>query len=352
MPLKHIYWFAPYNITCPSTRYRGKYPLEHLQEQHKLSFNFILPDRSLAGIFYFLKIVLSILFFRKRNSLLVIQKVCSNRWYANVLKLLVLIRNKDTLYDIDDAEYFRQPTSTLHFFLKHCQQVAVGSQALKEYCLVYNSNVYIQTSPVISHSHSKKERISPLHIGWVGDFGNGRSISKAFSHKTSLYQLLFPALLDLDIPIKLSLIGIKDPKDRPEIEHYFKDKANLQLEIPTELNWETDEWLYPLIATFDVGVSPMVDHPFNQAKSAFKAKQYLSCGVPVVGSSIGENDKFVQHNYNGFLCQEVQDFKLGLEQFAQMSNNEYLKFSTNALSGYSAYSMANYCHLLLKHHSS
>ncbi|MBL4649556.1 MAG: hypothetical protein JKY03_07475 [Aureispira sp.] len=352
MHLKHIYWFAPYNITCPSTRYRGKYPLEHLQKHHNISHDFVLPDRSLSGIIFFLKTLLLILFFRKKNSLLVIQKICSNRWYANALKLLVLIRNDATLYDIDDAEYLRQPTSTLHFFLKHCQKVSVGSQALKEYCLVYNSTVYIQTSPVIKHTHSKKEKTTPRHLGWVGDFGNGRSISKSFSHKTSLYQLLFPALLEIDIPIKRSLIGIKNPKDIPEIESYFKEKPNIQLEIPTQLNWETDECLYPLIATFDIGVSPMVDHPFNQAKSAFKAKQYLSCGVPVVGSSIGENDKFVQHHQNGLLCQEVHDFKLAIEKFAQMSKNEYLKFSTNALSSYSKYSMANYCTLLLEHHFS
>jgi glycosyltransferase involved in cell wall biosynthesis len=110
--------------------------------------------------------------------------------------------------------------------------------------------------------------------------------------------------------------------------------------------------LYPLIATFDIGVSPMVDHPFNQAKSAFKAKQYLSCGVPVVGSSIGENDKFVQHGQNGLLCEEAQDFKLALKQFAQMDKNEYLKFSTNALSSYPKYSIANYCTLLLERHAS
>lgn len=351
MPLKHIYWFAPYNITCPSTRYRGKYPLEHLQKHHNISFDFILPDRSFSGLLFFLKTFLSILFFRKKNSLLVIQKICSNRWYANALKLLVLIRKNDTLYDIDDAEYFRQPTESLHFFLKHCQAISVGSQALKEYCLVYNPVVYIQTSPVIKHPHSKKEKTTPLHIGWVGDFGNGRSVSKSFSHKTSLYQLLFPALLELDIPIKLSLIGIKNATDIPDIQSYFKEKPNIQLEIPTQLNWETDEWLYPLIATFDIGVSPMVDHPFNQAKSAFKAKQYLSCGVPVVGSSIGENDKFVQHGQSGLLCKEAQDFKLALEQFAQMSKNEYLKFSTNALSSYPKYSMANYCTLLLERHS-
>ena len=351
MDIEHIYWFAPYNITCPSTRYRGKYPLEHLQKHHTISFDFVLPDRSLKGIFFFLKTLLSILFFRKKNSLLVIQKICSNRWYANALKLLVLIRNKDTLYDIDDAEYIRQPTATLHFFLQHCQAVAVGSQALKEYCLVYNSKVYIQTSPVIKHGHSKKEKTTPLHIGWVGDFGNGRSIAKSFSHKTSLYQLLFPALLELDIPIQLSLIGIKNPADIPEVHDYFKGKPNIHLDIPTQLNWETDDWLYPIIATFDIGVSPMVNHPFNQAKSAFKAKQYLSCGVPVVGSSIGENDKFVHHNYNGLLCQDVQDFRLALEQFAQMNTNEYFKFSKNALSGYSTYSMTNYCHLLLEHHS-
>lgn len=350
MHIKHIYWFAPYNITCPSTRYRGKHPLQYLQKHHNISYDFVLPDRSLNGILFFLKTFLSILFFRKKDSLLVIQKICSNRWYANLLKLLVLLRKNATFYDIDDAEYFRQPTSTLHFFLKHCQKIAVGSQALKEYCLVYNPNVYIQTSPVIEHTHSKKEKTTPLHIGWVGDFGNGRSISKDFSHKTSLYQLLFPALLDINFPIKLSLIGIKTPKDIPEIRAYFKEKSNIQLAIPTKLNWKTDEWLYPLITTFDVGVSPMVDHPFNQAKSAFKAKQYLSCGVPVVGSAIGENDKFVQDQNNGLLCREVEDFKLALEKFAQMDKNEYLKFSSNALASYPNYSMTNYCHLLLEQH--
>lgn len=351
MHLKHIYWFAPYNITCPSTRYRGKYPLEYLQKHHRINYDFVLPDRSLSGMLFFLKIFLSILFFRKKNSLLVVQKICSNRWYANALKLLILIRKNATLYDIDDAEYFRQPTSSLHFFLKHCQKVAVGSQALKEYCLVYNSNVYIQTSPVIEHTHSKKDRTTPLHIGWVGDFGNGRAISKAFSHKTSLYQLLFPALLEINSPIKLSLIGIKNPADIPEIRSYFKEKMTIHLEIPTALNWETDEWLYPLIAAFDIGVSPMVDHPFNQAKSAFKAKQYLSCGVPVVGSSIGENSLFVQDQHNGLLCKEVQDFKLAIEKFAQMDKNEYLKFSDNAIASYLNYSMANYCHLLLNNTS-
>ena len=40
----------------------------------------------------------------------------------------------------------------------------------------------------------------------------------------------------------------------------------------------------------------MLNHPFNQAKSAFKAKQYLSCGIPVIASDVGENRKFVLNN--------------------------------------------------------
>jgi len=148
---QHIYWFAPYNLTCPSTRYRGKYPLKWLKQHKAVTYDFVTPDRSLKGLFYFLKIYLAALLFRKKGSLIVIQKVCSLRWYSKALKFLVTVRNQATLYDIDDAEYYRQPTATLHFFLKKCQRIQVGSKALQTYCLQYNNNVHIATSPVIEH---------------------------------------------------------------------------------------------------------------------------------------------------------------------------------------------------------
>ena len=53
----------------------------------------------------------------------------------------------------------------------------------------------------------------------------------------------------------------------------FEGKINFELVIPKDLKWEVDDWLYNDISKFDIGVSPMVKHPFNEAKSAFKAKE-------------------------------------------------------------------------------
>jgi glycosyltransferase involved in cell wall biosynthesis len=347
MNIKHIYWFAPYNLTCPSTRYRGKLPLEYLEKHHNLTYDFIFPQRNLKSIFRFLILFCSILLFRKNDSIIVFQKIISNRLYANLLKILVYFQPQNTLYDIDDAEYYRTSTQTLHFFLKHCQTVSVSSEALKTYCLAFNSNIIELTSPVPKHSHQKTTRNEKFTIGWVGDFGSGLEVSKHFSHKANLSQLLFPELLKLDFPFKLTLIGVKKTSDIRAITTYFNTKTNIEIDIPTHLDWVNDAWLYPMISQFDIGISPMLDHPFNQAKSAFKAKQYLSAGIPTVASDVGENARFVIHEFNGILCQTSTDFGVAIEHFYKMTKKEYDVFSKNALAKMDVFSVKNYCEKFL-----
>lgn len=344
----HIYWFAPYNLSCPSTRYRGKYPLEYLQNEKQISYDFIWPEKSVTTIFKFLKLFLEILFFRRKNSIVVIQKICTNKYYANLLKLLVWLRNKNTIYDIDDAEYYRWPPQTLIFFIKHCQYVQVGSEALLNYCLQWNQNVTLATSPVISHAHRKTNKGGKPVLGWVGDFGNGKAISKAFSHKTNLYKLFFSRLELIKYPLKLVLIGVKNQADIPELRALFSQYPNIELEIPINLNWKNDTWLYSKIVEFDIGLSPLVAHPFNEAKSAFKAKQYLSCGVPVVASDIGENNKFIIDGANGFLCKSPDEFIEAIDQIVGMDKKEYNELIFHALETEEKFSLKNYCEALIE----
>ena len=279
-----------------------------------------------------------------------IQKVCTNRLYANALKMLILIHKSNTNYDLDDAEQIRTKTHSLHFFLRNCETISVGSDTLLQYCAVFNRNVYLQTSPIIDHDARKAAKHKMLTLGWVGDSGNGNKISEPFSHKTSLFKLLFKPLLEINHPLKLILIGIKKQSDIVQIKSYFKDRTNIELEIPTELNWKNDRWLYSDITKFDVGLSPMVNHEFNQAKSAFKAKQYLSCGVPVIASDVGENGEFVKNNFNGIICKNSEEIKAAIHRFIEMDDGEYSVYSANCLENKSEYSMENYCKRLLENH--
>lgn len=348
MEIEHIYWFAHYNLKGPSTRYRGYYPLKFLKKEYGIDNDFVFPERTKSAIWFFLKVYINVLFFRKKNSIIVIQKICSNRIYANLLKILVLFQSKNTQYDIDDAEYLRQEVKTLHFFLKRCEVITVGSKALKEYCEKFNKNVFILTSPVSEHNVQKKDRNKIINIGWVGDLGNGNDISKEFSHKKSMFSILFSQIKKIKIPIELTLIGVKKESDIPEIIEYFKDNSNIKINIPTNLNWEKDDWVYTEIKKFDIGVSPLSNHLFNVSKSAFKLKQYLSVGIPTIASDVGENKKFVRHNKNGFLCSNNdRDFENAIIKISEMSDDTYFEFSRNAFNTKKEFSMTNYCDLLI-----
>jgi len=181
----------------------------------------------------------------------------------------------------------------------------------------------------------------------VGDFGNGNKIEKEYSHKSSLYSLLFPAITQLKFEVKFVLIGIKEKEDIPEIKNYFQNYKHIELEIPENLNWENDSWLYDKIKEFDLGVSPMLDFEFNRAKSAFKAKQYLSCGVPVLASNIGENSVFVNKN-NGYLCNTTDDYLSAIIDLTNLNTEEYIKLSRNAIAEKETYSMHAYCGRLIE----
>lgn len=130
-------------------------------------------------------------------------------------------------------------------------------------------------------------------IGWVGYYG---------AHRQSLTELFFPSLYKIDFPLKLKLLGVSDKVEEQEIKSYFKHNKNITVETPLDLDWLDEHSIYELITTFDFGVSPLIDNEFNRGKTAFKLKQCMSCGVPVLGSRVGENIAFLQDGINGYLC--------------------------------------------------
>ncbi len=344
MKIKHIYWFAYFNMFSPSVRYRAKYPLDAFNEKYGITYSFIYPSYNPKNIIHFLQIYFSILFFRKKDSLIVIERVYTNFIYASTLKLLVRIQKKNTLYDLDDAEYFDQPSGTINFFMKNCEACSVGSRAVKEYAEKYNKKVFILTSPILSHHITKQKRNSIFTVGWIGDFGG--------AHRESMFQLFFPAIKNFDFRIKLIILGVSQRQHLEEIKNYFSSNKNISLEIPENIHWQNELSVYRRVLEFDVGVCPLIDSEIARAKSAFKIKQYFSCGVPALGSDIGENARFLLNGVNGYICNSISDYSEKLIKIKNLDEKEYSTQSQNAKNSISQFDMDSYCSTILDFYKS
>ena len=346
--VKNAYWFAPYNLENPSARYRGWHVSQHLSIHYGLKVHFVVPQRNITGLLQFFNVYFLAILDQRNSSRIVIQKVCSNRWYARMLRVLVALRSEDCHYDLDDAENLRHPPGNLQYFLRKCGFVTVGSPGLADYCRHFNGNTHLITSPLREHGFRKKKRSQRLHRGWVGDSGAGHPEAEPYSHRNSMFTYLFPQLLKLQKPVKLSLLGVHREEDRQEVLRYFRQYPHIELHIPLNRQWQDDDWVYRQISDFDVGLSILNNHLFNHCKSAFKLKQYLSVGVPVIASAVGENKRFVKHRYNGFLCHKSSDILMALEAFASMSQVDYKRMCEATCVDHEKYSTDTFCRKLLE----
>jgi glycosyltransferase involved in cell wall biosynthesis len=320
--IKHIYWFAYYNLDSPSVRYRGKFPLDFAKEKLGISSRLIIPGYAPKSLYNFVKGYLSALFFPKKNSLIVIQRVQSNFIYSNLLKLLVIIRVKHTVYDLDDADYLEYNPKMIHFFARKCKYISAGSPEISEYLKQFNKNVFHTTSPTPNYNIVKKERNATFTIGWIGGFGWG--------HKDSLYKLLFPALKELKFNCQLVMIGVNKESDKKEISNYLKDYSNISVVFPGEIDWQNEKKVQDMIVQFDVGIATLLKHPIQLAKSGIKAKQYMNNGIPVICNDLPENKNVVTDGYNGFICNSISEFTDRLIEFKNMSDDQYWEYSKNA----------------------
>ena len=66
------------------------------------------------------------------------------------------------------------------------------------------------------------------------------------------------------------------------------------------------------IASFDVGIMPLPDLPWERGKCGYKLIQYMACGKPVVASPVGANTGIVDHAVNGFLAASREEWETHL----------------------------------------
>ncbi len=85
-----------------------------------------------------------------------------------------------------------------------------------------------------------------------------------------------------------------------------------------------------ILAKSHIGIMPLDNDDFSKGKSSFKIIQYMSAGLPVIASSIGENNVVIQDGVNGFL---VDDETSWIASIRNLYNNDdlYRNFSNMSL---------------------
>jgi len=230
------------------------------------------------------------------------------------LERLLARRGARVVYDTDDATYLRPgftPKSSfqrLRRFDKVAEVVArarwisAATEPIAAWARGYSSNVSVVPMAVdlteydrVRASSFSVRRHGPLVVGWAGTAGG-----------LGYLHTLAPVLRDVasrqDIVVRVISGGYRRvwlPGVRVDARPWRAESALLDL------------------ADFDIGLVPLDDTPFEQAKFPFKLLQYLALRVPVVSARVGVAPSVIRDGDNGVLAGTSDEWRERLEALIQ-----------------------------------
>jgi glycosyltransferase involved in cell wall biosynthesis len=186
----------------------------------------------------------------------------------------------DALYAVADAKRFRT-----RFQLADC--VLAGNAEIATFAAAVNPNVVHHDGAIEVSRYPVKRHVQeePIVIGWVG---HGAS---------KVLESVLPVLKRLCAAEKVVLKVVSDvPVEASDFgDGLIFERWNLERE-------------FALFAEFDIGIMPLDDTPYNRGKEAYKIKEYMAAGLPVVCSPVGHNVTIVEHGVTGFFARSEEDW--------------------------------------------
>ncbi len=306
--------FTRYGEKGASSRVRFLQFFPYLQKSFNLRLQCLLNDDYINTIYSKRKVKLFFLIkaYLRRLWFLIVSDKTSVFWIQKELFPFfpfwfekIFLKRKKIVVDYDDATFHTYDCHRNKFvrlFLGRkidkimciSHTVVVGNSYLAKRAFDAGAkNVVIIPSVIDLKKYSMKEYSTlvskPFVIGWIGSPGSQK-----------LLESLLPVLAEFASTkdVILRVVGARN------INYPGLRIENLPWSSDTEVN---------LIKSFDVGIMPVQDEPFQRGKCGFKLIQYMACGIPVIASPIGFNNDIVKDGVNGFLASNRDEWLEKLE---------------------------------------
>lgn len=205
---------------------------------------------------------------------------------------LETLLGKPLVLDVDDAVWLTQPFGArqMRRTAEHADVVVVCNNYLAEWFGRFCRRIELVPTPVDGDVFFpiQKSTDSSYVVGWTGTSANYPYLALI---RESLAKFMRAA-----------------PHARLRI---VADTAPPNLGLPLDrvdfLRWsESSE--APSVQTMDVGIMPLADDAWTRGKCAFKAIQYMACGLPIVASPVGMSAELLNRANVGIAVRTEQQW--------------------------------------------
>lgn len=251
----------------------------------------------LSGYLHRLRVLLTI----RKYDLIWLEKEIFPFFPAGFERLVSMLR-VPYVVDYDDALFHRYdqhrwwPVRVLlgrkiDTVMRHAAIVFAGNEYLAERAISADAR-QVEIVPTVvdfdRYSTTRATRNNPPIVGWIG--------SPSTSHYLLDLKPVFESLKQ-QFDVRFVAVGARQQDLGGELIEYW--------------SWSEENEVQS-IQSFDIGIMPLSNTPWEQGKCGYKLIQYMACGLPVVASPVGVNKDIIKQGESGFLAESQDEWKKAL----------------------------------------
>jgi hypothetical protein len=185
--------------------------------------------------------------------------------------------------------------SKIDSVMRHCSAATVGNSYLRDRASAAGCRRVEMLPTVVDlerygselHNHLENR---PVVVGWIGSPATAHYLSEVVEPLRRLCGRY---------PLRCVAVGA----NRDQVQGTPFEA------IPWAESTEVE-----LLRSFDIGIMPLRNTPWERGKCGYKLIQYMTCGVPAVASAIGANRDIISDGGNGFLVETETQWCEALER--------------------------------------